>query len=280
MNQTSAWRAAALTLCLAAPLPQAAHAHRAWLLPSATVLSAEQGWVTVDAAVSNDLFYFEHQPMRLDNLQVLAPDGATVEVENRNTGRYRSTFDVKLEKNGTYKIAVLGDMLFASYKQNGETKRVRGSAESIGKQIPADAQSLRVMRNQSRTEVFVTHGRPSDRSLQPAGVGLELAPITHPNDLFVGDEAQFRILLDGKPAGGVNVLVVPGGIRYRDQLSELKLVTDAEGRFSVNWPAPGMYWLNATQGGGRAEAAPAVAGTIEQPERRTSYAATLEVLPQ
>jgi uncharacterized GH25 family protein len=277
--KSCAWRAAALTLGLAVSVPQAAQAHRAWLLPSATVVSAEQGWLTVDAAVSNDLFYFEHQPLRLDNLQVLAPDGTPIEPENRNTGRYRSTFDVKLGSNGTYKIAVVGDTLFASYRQNGETKRVRGTAESIGKEIPADAQAVQVTRNQSRTEVFVTAGKPSVRVLQPVGAGLELAPVTHPNDLFVGDEAQFGFLLDGKPAAGVNVSIVPGGIRYRDQLSELKLVTDSEGRVSVTWPAPGMYWLNASQGGGRPAPASS-AGTIEQPQRRAAYSVTLEVLPQ
>lgn len=282
MKPTFAWQAAAFTLCLGASLPQAAQAHRGWLLPSATVLSADQGWLTVDAAVSNDLFYFEHQPMRLDNLQVLAPDGAALAPENRNTGRYRSTFDVRLERNGTYKIAVVGGTLITSYKHGGETRRVRGTAESIRKEIPAEAQAVQVTRNQSRTEVFVTAGKPTDRVLQPAGSGLEMAPLTHPNDLFVGDEAQFRFLLDGKPAAGVQVVVIPGGIRYRDQLSEMQRVTDEEGRIALTWPAPGMYWLNATQGAGRGAAAPppAVAGTIERPDRRTSYSATLEVLPQ
>ena len=48
-----------------------AQAHRAWLLPSATVLSGTDSWITVDAAISNDLFYFEHHPLQLDNLSVL-----------------------------------------------------------------------------------------------------------------------------------------------------------------------------------------------------------------
>ena len=84
------------TLALAVCLPLSAQAHRAWMLPSATVLSGEEPWITVDAAVSNDLFYFEHVPMRLKGigeaaqapaggppgmrrpvpeLQIIAPDG-------------------------------------------------------------------------------------------------------------------------------------------------------------------------------------------------------------
>ncbi|MEL0157283.1 DUF4198 domain-containing protein, partial [Sphingopyxis sp.] len=62
---------AALALFAAAP----AQAHRQWMLPSSTVLSGDDVWVTVDAAVSNDLFYFEHQPLRLDAAKAWAPDG-------------------------------------------------------------------------------------------------------------------------------------------------------------------------------------------------------------
>jgi type IV secretory pathway VirJ component len=41
-------------------------AHRGWIVPSATVLSGDGAWVTLDAAVSNELFYADHNPMRLD----------------------------------------------------------------------------------------------------------------------------------------------------------------------------------------------------------------------
>jgi uncharacterized GH25 family protein len=278
MKCTCGWRAALLVLGLAVAIPQAALAHRAWLLPSATVLSGEDPWVTVDAAISNDLFYFEHHPLRLDGLQVVGPDAAAVTPENSSTGRYRSTFDVRLSRAGTYRIAVVGDMLLASYKLEGETKRLRGDAASIRKELPADARGVQVTRNQSRVEAFVTVGKPTDEVLKAVGSGLEMVPVTHPNDLFVGDVARFRFLLDGKPAAGVEVSVIPGGIRYRDQLAEMKLVTDAAGIVGIDWPNPGMYWLSASTGAGRGNAGPA--GTFEKPARRTVYSATLEVLPQ
>src|SRR5690606_38555813 len=69
-----------------------ASAHRQWMLPSATVLSGDDVWVTVDAAISNDLFYFEHHPLRLDSVKAWAPDGSEAPIENQATGRYRSTF--------------------------------------------------------------------------------------------------------------------------------------------------------------------------------------------
>ncbi|EHP41736.1 ABC-type transporter, periplasmic component [Cupriavidus basilensis OR16] len=254
-------------------MPLAAHAHRQWLLPSATVLSGSDPWVTVDAAVSNDLFYFEHMPLRLDNLAVTAPDGATAKVENASTGRYRSTFDVHLTQPGTYKVAVVNHGLFASYKVDGQAKRWRGSPEAFAKEVPAGAQDLQVTQADSRLEAFVTAGKPTAKVLQTTGRGLELAPVTHPNDLVAGDAASFRLLLDGKPAANVKVAVVPGGIRYRDQLQEMAFTTDADGKFSVKWPAPGMYWMEA-------EVRDDKVAVKEAKTRRASYAATVEVLPQ
>ncbi|MBF6990427.1 DUF4198 domain-containing protein [Cupriavidus sp. IK-TO18] len=260
-------------LALAALAPLAAHAHRQWLLPSATVLSGNDSWVTVDAAVSNDLFYFEHVPLRLDNLQVTAPDGSAVKAENAATGKYRSTFDVHLTQPGTYRVAVVNQGLFASYKVDGQAKRWRGSAENFAREVPANAQELTVTQAEGRVESFVTAGKPSDKGLRTTGRGLELAPITHPNDLVAGDTASFRLLLDGKPAANLKVEVVPGGIRYRNKLQELSVTTDADGKFSVKWPAPGMYWMEAEVRDDKA--------TFKQAKsRRATYAVTVEVLPQ
>ncbi len=281
MKKTPLWRVAALAVSLSVALPMAANAHRAWMLPSATVLSGNEPWVTVDAAVSNDLFYFEHNPLRLDGLAVIAPDGSAAAVENKNTGKYRSTFDVKLAQKGTYKLTMVNDGLSASYKVGTENKRWRGSAESFAKEVPADAKDLNVSRNQSRMEVFVSSGKPSDTVLKPTGAGLELVPITHPNDLFAGDTSNFRFLLDGKPAADIEVTVIPGGIRYRDQLGEIKVKTDKDGKFSVKWPTAGMYWMSANNGGpqmGTGSNAQKAVGTLAKPIRRVSYTATLEVL--
>lgn len=282
------------TLALAVFLPLSAQAHRAWMLPSATVLSGEDPWVTVDAAVSNDLFYFEHFPLRLKGigddtapaggrpgmpprptpeLQVMAPDGTQAKVENGNRGRYRSTFDVHLSEKGTYKLAVASDDLFASWKENGETRRWMGNAETFTKEVPAKAEDLKVSQNSNRMEVFVTSGNPTDAVLKPTGTGLELSPVTHPNDLFAGEAAEFVFLLDGKPAANVDISVIPGGNRYRDELGEIKAKTDAQGKVSLTWPDAGMYWLEAELKTDKGVTKPAT-------ERRASYSATLEVLPQ
>jgi uncharacterized GH25 family protein len=279
-----------LVVALCIGLPLSAQAHRAWMLPSATVLSGDDLWITVDAAVSNDLFYFEHQPMRIANigprvqttgarggaaarLSITAPDGSEVEAQNGATGRYRSTFDVPIKQKGTYRLAILNDGVFASYKDGGQVKRWRGNAEDFAKEVPQHADGLQATYLQSRIETFVSSGKPTTETLKPTGAGLELAPVTHPNDLVAGTEASFRLLLDGQPAKDVKIAVVPGGNRYRDKLGEMSVTTDADGAFRIKWPEPGMYWMEAVV---RDDKSP----VKEVKQRRAGYVATLEVLPQ
>lgn len=273
MSMIRSFAAGAAAIALSVSFAAPADAHRMWLHPSATVLSGEDPWLTVDAAISNDLFYFEYRAMPLNGLVITAPDGSALEPQNATTGAYRSTFDVKLAQQGTYKVATIHDALFARYVENGERKRWRGAAQSFASEVPANAEDLQVTQAQRRLEVFTTVGNPTEGVFRPEGKGLELVPVTHPNDLFAGEEAQFKLLIDGAPAADLEVEVVPGGIRYRDRLDDFKATTGADGVFSVTWPAPGMYWINASYTDEKA--------ALPQASRRNAaYTATLEVLPQ
>lgn len=263
-----------------------AQAHRQWMLPSATTLSGTDSWVTVDAAISNDLFYFEHFPMATDSIAVTEPDGATGRIENAAKGRYRSTFDVHLTKPGTYRIASVTTGVMGSYMLNGKRERLpRGTTRAtLASAVPAGATDVQTADMANRNEIFVTLGAPTATLFKPTGQGIEMVPVTHPNDLVSGEAATFQFLLDGKPASGLKITVIPGGIRYRDALGQMDLTADKDGKIAVTWPQPGMYWLNATIGGGRegGEGAQAMGGQPRPPagppQRRASYVTTLEVL--
>jgi len=261
---------------LATLLPGKAEAHRRWLLPSMTVFSGENQTASVDAAASNELFVFEHRPMPLDALQIVGPDGQPVKPTVIGTGQYRSAFDVPLKQAGTYRIAISMNGAMGSYKLNGETKRFRGAAD----QVPAGATEVQIVENSNRTETFVTLGEPSDTALKPVGQGLEMIPVTHPNDLYAGEPAQMRFLLDGKPAAGLEIEFVEGGTRYRDDDGIQTLTTDGEGLVTLSADKPGFYYIEtANGGGGEGPGAPPAAAPSGQPEKRASYTAVLEFLP-
>lgn len=269
MKPSMKWTAIAFAVCL----PLSAHAHKAWLLPSETVISAKDPWITVDAAVSNDLFYFNHMPLRLDGLVITAPDGTTAQPENSATGKFRSTFDVHLTQQGTYRIAVVNAGLNASWDEAGKPKRWRGNAETFAKEVPKDAKDLKVTQSAGRVETFVTAGKPSGDALKPTGKGLELVPVTHPNDLFAGEQATFKLLIDGKAAPDLKIEITRDGIRYRDKQHEIEATSDKDGQFTVTWPEAGRYWLETGLQDDAATLPPAK-------QRRATYVATFEVLPQ
>lgn len=262
-----------LSLLALSLLVQPAWAHNLWLLPSSTVL-AKAETITVDAAVSNDLFYFNHMPLSLDQLQITAPDGQRLAAENPHRGRLRSSFDVSLKQPGSYRVAIVNHGLQASYQLQGEKKRWRGPAENLAKALPAGATDVQVTENLGRVETWVTLGKPA--WLPASNQGLELRPaadLGHPDDLVVGEPVRFALQLDGQPAAGIKITVIRGNTRYRNHQEELQLTTDAQGEFELNWSQAGMYWLEAS----------AVDRKVSLPqaqERRLTYALTLEVLPQ
>ncbi|MDR7116274.1 DUF4198 domain-containing protein [Caulobacter sp. BE254] len=292
-NRLLAVAAAGLVLAL----PLAANAHRGWIVPSFTVLSGDGAWVTVDAAISNELFYADHNPMRLDAVVVTAPDGSVDKIQNALTGKYRSTFDVQLAKPGTYKIGSATSMVMASWTQDGQVKRFRGSPEDFAKQVPAGAADLKTIKSFNRNETFVTRDAPTTTVFAPTGKGLELVPVTHPNDLVAGEAATFKFLLDGKPAADLEVTFAPGNSRYRATPGDFKVKTGPDGAFKVTFPEAGMYWMNAVArtgetgrgpggpgggmggpGGGAPGGAPAPATPLPGNGASASYTATLEAL--
>ena len=272
MKNTLLWHTTALAASLMVAVPMAAHAHRPFLLPSSTLTQGADSIVTIDASSSDELFNIS-RPVLIDNVVISGPEGTSVTPENPVAGKQRNSFELKLTKEGTYKVSALTDSLNAMYKVNGEMKRWRGSSDAYAKEIPANATDLNVSRMQSRVETFITAGKPSAQALKPSGNGLELVPLSNPTEIFAGDTGNFRFLLDGKPAADLTVTIIRGGNRYRDGLGEITLKTDKDGKLSIKWANAGMYWLSASINPPRE-----TVGTIAQPVRRISYSATLEVL--
>ena len=260
-----------LALALFVAVPATSFAARAWLLPSQTILARSGGWVTFDAANSDDLFSFNQGAMPVDSLSVSGGDGAAVTPQNVARGKTRSSFDLELRAPGTYRVAIAGDMVMARWEEDGKPKRWRGTPAEMATNIPANAASLEVEQMQRRVETFVTVGSPTE--VKPVGAGLELVPVRNPNDLYAGEPAKFRFLLDGKPAKDLAVAIIAGGTRYRDSPAAMELKTDADGFVTVSWPTTGLYWLEAEVKDENAK----VPGVKK---RTAAYDATLEVLPQ
>ncbi|WP_286233665.1 DUF4198 domain-containing protein [Thalassotalea sediminis] len=265
---------AALTLLT---ITSAANAHRVWIKPSKTVLSGEKNYVTFDAAVSNTLFVPEHFPFRTDGIVATAPDGNQLSLENVAQGKYRSTFDLALTQEGTYRIGSSSAGIRAFWEdKEGKRKmwpprRGKAKGDTFETAVPKNAKNLRVTYSSRKVETFVTLGQPTTKNLQPTNKGLELITLSHPNDLFATEAARFKFLIDGEPAVNAEIEIVPGAMRYRNAAESITLKTDNNGEFSIIWPNAGMYFLEASYKDNKAPAPATV--------RQGNYAATFEVLP-
>lgn len=253
------------------------NAHRAWVLPDATVFAGEKSVATFDAAVSNMIFNFDHVAVKPETFTILNPAGDKLEPQNPSVSRYRGSFDLPLTTEGTYKVFSASAGLRAMWEDNDGKRQFypgRGEAfdaDTFKAKVPTKAKNLKVSQFSRRLETFVTAGAPNDTVLKTTGQGLELKPITHPNDLFAGEAAKFQFLIDGKPAKGVEITIIKEGTRYRNAPEEINLSTDKNGQVSVNWQGAGRYFLEAEYKDTQAKK-PAT-------ERTGQYVVVLEVLP-
>ena len=298
--------AASAAIALAAP----GYAHDQWLKPSVTVLSDTTQSVTVDAGTSTIPFQPNHQPMNVENMQVVRPDGTAGAIENTARGRYRTTFDVKIDMPGTWRIGNSSSNLGGSFKVDGADWRIgrrrgppagapgaAGAPPGAGPgnppagaggpgagagappanmvatadEIPAGATDIQLTESHSRNEFFVTAGNPTEQVYTPTGSGLEFVPQVSPTDLVMGEPAQFQYLVDGQPAVGVEVTVIADGQRYHSETYSMDLTTDANGMINIDWPVAGFYWLSAQVEDEKPSDARAN-------KRRMTYIATLEVV--
>lgn len=286
----------------------AAEAHRAWIFPSLTTVSGKGEYVTVDAAVSNHLFSADHNPMRIEQITITAPDGSVVQPENAALGKYRTTFDVKLDQEGTYRIAqvssgggrggppggmaggpppgggegaqprpapvaILGDpngAFTAQWTEGTEQKRWRGSLAEYTAQGIDKKKGVELSTSNRRVETFVTVGKPSPLKL--TNKGLELVGGAHPNDLYTGEEFSLKFADNGKPAANVKFTIIAGNDRYRDKEDAIEVTTDKDGvaRFKIS--NAGMYWLSGQSSG-------TVTLEGKTVKSQSTYVAVLEVLP-
>ncbi|NMM40594.1 DUF4198 domain-containing protein [Pseudoalteromonas arctica] len=231
-----------------------ANAHAQWLVPSHTSLSGDKAhYVMIDASISNEIFSADkaYRPKEKgaeydDNLIIaLSPDGKPVSDKIRAYYLQRkNSAAIKLSDEGTYHIAMKREpRIMTFYKDaNGERGRVFSGKDS--KDIPAGATDIKSMKSFSTVDTFVSRNGTSKPAL--LGQGLELSGPTHPNDLFVGEQARFQLLKDGKPAANIELAILKGDTRYRNERNEVKVTTDKNGFFTNIWQQPGLYLIEAS----------------------------------
>lgn len=222
---------AAAWLCAGSAL-----AHSPYLKPNVFDATGRDH-VTVEAAFTEDIFAAE-VVMRSDFFHVIGPNGVTP-ITNVTYLRDMAVFEAATPVDGTWRLSSgprIGRNAQMYRTASGDWKMVGEEDDAPPADAPrVDVQSITV------AEAYVTRGAPDQAALAPKGQGLELQPLTHPNDIVAGEDAGFQILFDGRPLAGATVTVFREAGRHDGRKIAAELTTDAEGRFTVNAPDPGGY---------------------------------------
>lgn len=290
-------------LC-ACSLAGAALAHSPYVKPVTFAPSRDQ--LTVEAAMTSEVYYVAEFPIRGAKFSVVSPTGAISPIEKVTTLANFAALDVPTPDAGTYRIAAetSGGRVQKQAFVNGEWRPVRATppagtppaaaaggggspgAGGAAAAPPRPAQPSRAVdeaslppgteiieiTNRGRIETFVTRGAPSEAALKGSGAGLELRPITHPNEIFVDEGFEFEMLVDGAPAEGLEIEVFKDGNAYAEKKIAAEVKSGAGGKVALKFDEPGVYTLS-TRWPAEAPASP-----TERPAgKRYSYVLTFEV---
>lgn len=233
-------------------LAGSALAHTPYLKP--TTFAPDRGFVTVEAALAETGFFIPDFPIRqAGDYWVTGDSGEPVKAPAVTMLKEFAAVDVELPANGTYRIST-GERAGRSSKWakiGGTWKMVRPANAPAGgpggdravseADVPAGAETM-TSTSYMRADTYVTRGAPSKGALKATGKGLEVEPITHPNEAFAGEAFKFRMLNNGQPLAH-DFAIARGGDAYAEKRFSYSGKTDAKGEAAVTFKEPGAYVL-------------------------------------
>lgn len=111
--------------------------------------------------------------------------------------------------------------------------------------LPKNAREVKTYYMDMEASAYVTKGAPSPMVLDRRDRGFEFVPVTHPNDVVLGEEAISKVTLDGDPLADVNIEFTPDGTRYRDDRLMQNYKTDEQGLVSFTPDRFGPWYVSA-----------------------------------
>ncbi len=216
----------------------AAQAHTPYLLPLSFDVTPD-ALVVVDAGYA-EKFFLSEVNFGDTRFVITTPDGSVLPFGDVHQFKSRTVAEQKLPgAKGTYRLSTgvrLG-AIFRSWEQDGKVEVSRDGSKTP----PPGVKLLSHYQSYSISEAYVTAGAPDKRALAPTKQGLEIVPVTHPNDLFTGEKFEFNVLFDGKPLAGQTVDIYRSPMDLGSEHTSESAKTDAQGRVAYALTKPGIY---------------------------------------
>jgi hypothetical protein len=216
-----------------------AQAHSPYLTP-ASFEPLRAGWVTLDASFA-DAFFVPEVVFDNSEFAVLDTAGHWGKPNTLQLFKTRAVVEHQLTEKGSYRFStgVRHGAVFRMYEIDGERKGTRDPDEVL----PKGAKLLDHFQSVTLAETYITLGAPTQSALKPYNKGLEVVPVTHPNDVYDGEVFRVQVLFDGKPLAAQELNIFTANDAQAHDKAALSAKTDRQGFADLTLPKVATYLL-------------------------------------
>lgn len=229
----------AAALAAAAAFSGAASAHMPYLYASGEI-SDKGGMVSLDSSYV-ETYFVPEVAFNGSTFEIITPTGEKKSPDRVEVWKARTLGEHKLDAQpGTYRFStgLRAGAFFRTWEIDGK----RQTSRDPNAKIPEDAKIIADYQSMSMAETYLSVARPSETALTPRNQGLEIAPITNPTDLFVGEDFKFRILMNGEPLAQHDVSFTEAISLTGEKPQVFKLKTDENGAAAFRPDRP-AHWV-------------------------------------
>ncbi len=158
--------------------------------------------------------------------------GAVIQTKAKAAMQYQS---LKPLAKGSYVVT-------AGRKAQWYTKSPEGSVNKPKDQVKG---ALKCIRTEKFAKAVVNVGGALDDVSKPVGAPLEIVPLANPGGVQVGGELPVRVLLNGKPLAGAEVMATFAGFTPEGKAMAFYVKADKQGLAKVKLWHSGL-WLVRT----------------------------------
>lgn len=195
---------------------------------------------------------FPFQPdfaMDSPNFTMVSPSGAETHLTSQAKTKAAVYLEPQLTEDGTYRIST-GIKVGPKYKATEVNAKLYFAEDML--RFPGKSTSMQYY---SRADTYIFKGSQKYEA-KPFNQGLEIIPLTSPNNLMLGSQLAFRVMNNGKALPNARVIVVAenehftkhrtGDLYDIDNIRESNLLANTKGEFTFHPKQAGLYFLFVT----------------------------------
>ena len=217
-------------------------AHTSYILPN--VFSTSKGERMTASSSFTEEFFVPDFKVDSDDFHLILPSGEKADYGNIAIFDQLTVLESALNEDGTYRFST-GDRLGRKFKMKfvdgAWDYMARGMGENAKSDFIPEGAKVADFQSQTVAVAYVTKGAPTGAALKQKGSGLEILPVTHPSEVYVGEPFEFVLTFNGKPMKGHEISVFRQGGKYEEPHYKLNVMSKKKGKISVVFEKPGVY---------------------------------------